>query len=73
MRFSVILTSLKHYLLRVPVMRSTATMAEPVNLDLPLKDIDVCVLLVILENAARKVRNGQCAIFLFSLRSKFEK
>ena len=71
MHFSVILTSLKNYLLRVPVMRSTATMAEPVNLDLPLSDIDVCVPLVILENAARKVRNGQCTLFLFSLRSKF--
>ena len=35
MNFSVIFTSLKHYLLRVPVMRSIATMAEPVNLDLP--------------------------------------
>ena len=63
----MIFTSLKHFLLRVPVMRSIAIMAEPVNLDLPLRDIDVCVPLVILENAARQVRRRQCIKFLFSL------
>ena len=48
-------------------MRPIAMMAEPVNLDLPLRDIDVCVSLVILENAARQVRSEQCIVFLFSL------
>ena len=48
-----------NFLLRVHVMRSIATMAEPVSLDLPWRDIDVCVLLVLKENAAKKVGSLQ--------------
>ena len=44
-------------------MRSIAIMGEPVNPDLPWRDIDVCVPLVILENSAKKVGNRQLQCF----------
>ena len=44
-------------------MRSIAIMGEPVNPDLPWRDIDVCVPLDILENAAKKVGSRQLQCF----------
>ena len=63
------------FLLRVPVMKSNAMMAESVSLDLPRRDIDVCVLLVLKENAAKKVGTLQfitcCCCFFITVCSKF--
>ena len=55
-------------------MRSTAIMAEPVSPDLPRSDIDVCVLLVLKENAAKKVGSRQytrCVFIFITVFSKF--